>query len=154
MHITQYAYFALTGTIIPPCDLTARLLVEPDVVTEMGSFGTRKRAATFHHWAVECREPGLDVGQLVGRLLVRIEPAATRIRALVDAGDVAARLQVVRHFDAKDGEPESHEIVVLPDGSELAALSGQHQLLGWHLDRRVIEFLWESGAELDADEYG
>jgi hypothetical protein len=43
-------------------------------------------------------------------------------------------------------------IDVTPDGLE--KLSGQHQLLGWHLDRHVLNFLSEVGAEFDADEYG
>jgi hypothetical protein len=37
---------------------------------------------------------------------------------------------------------------------ELEKLSDQHQLLGWHLDRGVVQFLDEVDAELDVDEYG
>jgi hypothetical protein len=43
-------------------------------------------------------------------------------------------------------------IDVTPDGLE--KLAGQHQLLGSHLNREVLDFLTEVGAELDADEYG
>ncbi|MCG5465591.1 hypothetical protein MED01_003877 [Micromonospora sp. MED01] len=30
----------------------------------------------------------------------------------------------------------------------------QQHRLGWHLDRRSLEFLRHTGAELDVDEYG
>ena len=33
-------------------------------------------------------------------------------------------------------------------------LGGQHQLLGWRLERPVLDFLHLMGAELDVDEYG
>jgi hypothetical protein len=41
---------------------------------------------------------------------------------------------------------------VTADGPE--KLSGQHQLLGWHLPGDVMRFLVDVGAELDVDEYG
>lgn len=154
MQIRQYAYFALTSTVVTPSDMTARVLVEPDEVIEMGSARSGKFVAKRHRWAVECRASGLDVGELIERVLARVEPAASRVRALVDSGDVVAELRVVRYLDDDDGEVESHQPVTLPDGSELEVLSGQHQLLGWHLDRRVIDFLSAAGVELDVDEYG
>jgi hypothetical protein len=56
----------------------------------------------------------------------------------------------VRYFNDDDGEEESPQ----PEGTDLIRLPGQHQLLGWHLDRRVLKFLHHTGAELDVDEYG
>jgi hypothetical protein len=40
-----------------------------------------------------------------------------------------------------------------PD-TPLQKLPGQHQLLGWHLDRDAVRLLARVGAEIDADEYG
>jgi sirohydrochlorin ferrochelatase len=39
-----------------------------------------------------------------------------------------------------------------PDG--LVKLSGQHQLLGWHVSGDVLDFVREVHAEIDVDEYG
>ncbi|SCF37360.1 hypothetical protein GA0070215_12153 [Micromonospora marina] len=55
----------------------------------------------------------------------------------------------MRVFEHPAGEPEDLSGPV--DG--LQKLPGQHQLLGWHLDRRTLEFLRLTGAELDIDEY-
>jgi hypothetical protein len=62
---------------------------------------------------------------------------------------VRAWLQLVRHFGAADGEGEI--IDQTPDG--LVKLSGQHQLLGWHLHHATIA-LHDVGADIDAGEYG
>jgi hypothetical protein len=59
-------------------------------------------------------------------------------------------LQLVRFFDDEDGEEEE----LSPPDAPLQKLSGQHQLLGWHLDRDSLGFLAHVGAEIDADEYG
>ncbi|MEV5208906.1 hypothetical protein AB0K35_15660 [Micromonospora sp. NPDC053740] len=48
--------------------------------------------------------------------------------------DLPSTLQVVRYFNDDDGD--------------------QQHRLGWHLDRRSLEFLRHTGAELDVDEYG
>jgi hypothetical protein len=44
--------------------------------------------------------------------------------------------------------------VTLADGREFERLSGQHQLLGWHLGRNILDFLRDVDAEMDFDEYG
>ena len=66
---------------------------------------------------------------------------------------------MVRYFDDDEGEeevltPSRTEGVAIPIWSGRVKLPGQHQLLGWHLDRKTMEFLVEVGAEVDADEYG
>jgi hypothetical protein len=33
-------------------------------------------------------------------------------------------------------------------------MTGQHQLLGWHLDRETLQFILGIGAAIDVDEYG
>lgn len=65
------------------------------------------------------------------------------------AGDGAA-LRVVRFFGAEQGQEEQPA----PYGEQLVKLPGRHQLLGWTLSRRTLEFLVASGADLDVDEYG
>ncbi|MFG3700121.1 hypothetical protein ACGF5C_19695 [Micromonospora sp. NPDC047620] len=52
-------------------------------------------------------------------------------------------------FEHPDGEEEDLSSPV--EGWQ--KLPGQHQLLGWHLDGRALEFLRLTGAELDVDEY-
>jgi hypothetical protein len=72
------------------------------------------------------------------------------IREVTTEESAGAVLQVVRYFDDPDGEEEE----LSPPDAELQKLSGQHQLLGWHLDREVLDFLMATGASLDVDEYG
>jgi len=99
-------------------------------------------------------ERGLTINEQVKQVVDRAVPHSSAIRDLVRTGQVQAWLQLVRYFGVfsamKDGEEK--EISVTEDGLE--KLPGQHQSLGWHLDRSVLEFLVEVGAELDADEYG
>jgi hypothetical protein len=52
------------------------------------------------------------------------------------------------------GEEEDRKVIEKPDGGRLESLPGQHQLLGWHLSPRVIDFLWVTHASLDFDKYG
>lgn len=59
-------------------------------------------------------------------------------------------LRVVRYFNSPDGVEETGAIG--PGG--LAKMSGQHQLLGWHLNTEVIDFMTAVGVELNVDEYG
>ena len=88
------------------------------------------------------------------RVLDRIEGIADRIAQVVDlvrteGGASGAGFQVVRYFEDPNGEEE-----VIRRVGNLESLTGQHQLLGWHLDKRLMDFLIRTGTELDADEYG
>jgi hypothetical protein len=113
-----------------------------------------------HRWQVECREPGLTVDEQVAKVLSRVTPQEHNIAELVR--DLAeedppggACLQVVRYLNDDEGENEEMPALILMDnGIELEKLSGQHQLLGWHLSQDVLAFLQAVGAELDVDEYG
>lgn len=67
---------------------------------------------------------------------------------------MTATLQILRDFDAADGEGEAHPDLQLPNRDTLVTLPGQHQLLGWHLDGETLKFLSYVGAEIDCDEYG
>ncbi|WP_230519593.1 hypothetical protein [Salinispora arenicola] len=57
----------------------------------------------------------------------------------IDASEgegITGTLQVVRYFNDDGGEGESPQ----PNGTDLVRLPGQHQRLGWHLDRRSWSF--------------
>ncbi|GAA3471937.1 hypothetical protein GCM10018965_064900 [Nonomuraea roseola] len=104
-----------------------------------------------------CREPGLTVDEMIAHLIDRVEPFSQAIGQLAEElnqgqGDdgSCAVLQVVRYLDDEDGEEE--DLCSPQRGFE--KIAGQHQLLGWHLDRRVLYFLISTRAELDVDEYG
>jgi hypothetical protein len=84
----------------------------------------------------------------------RLRPVADRVRALMATAVVAAVLQIVRHFNADDGEPERLDPLVTDSGLVLHRLPRQHQLLGWHLNAEELAFLASIPAAVDVDEYG
>jgi hypothetical protein len=93
----------------------------------------------------------MTVDQQVATVLSRLLPIARKIADLrKDFPDVDAVLQIVRTFDDPDGAEED----LTPSELGYEKLAGQHQLLGWHLDHDVLNFLHLTGAELDVDEYG
>ena len=108
-------------------------------------------------------KPGLCVDDQFLEVMSRVEPAADRIRALVEelrsrGDDASTRMSVVRKFSDDDDDEEEGESddggVDMVEGREFVRLGGQHQLLGWQLDRRALDFLQRVGADLDVDEYG
>ncbi|MGX6606060.1 DUF4279 domain-containing protein [Micromonosporaceae bacterium Da 78-11] len=148
MLIRQYAYFALRSERTAATDIAARVGLEPDQVMVRGSKRADPVLPVSHAWQIVCRLPGLPVDDLITHLLDRLEPFADEIGRLVTEGDVHACMQVVRHFD----EGEDEDLSTGVDG--LVKLAGQHQLLGWHLNRRTLNFLTATNADLDVDEYG
>ncbi|MEV5748707.1 DUF4279 domain-containing protein [Actinoallomurus sp. NPDC052308] len=155
MLVSQYTYFALASMRIPGTEITARLGIEPDEVTVRGSRLARPPRPVAHEWRVVCRKPGLTVDEQMTRIIDRLFDHAERIGALaaeldrVDGESGASRLQVVRIFEHPAGEAEGSAGPV--DG--LGNRFGQHRLLGWHLDSRILEFLRLTRAQLDVDEY-
>ncbi|MDT7847592.1 DUF4279 domain-containing protein [Streptomyces justiciae] len=143
MPLRQYAYFALFSQHTSADDMTSRLGITPDEVTVRGSRFTEPVVLPVDHsWMVVCREPGLRVDEQMTRILDRLQPHTDRIRDLTrylaGAGGRAV-LQIVRYFnDTDQAQPGA---VDAPD------------LFGWHLDRKVLDFLSATGAELDIDEY-
>ncbi|MDN3353086.1 DUF4279 domain-containing protein [Actinomadura sp. DC4] len=152
MRISQYAYFALRSSVVPAAEMTARLGLEPDEVSVRGSRTADPPRPVSHSWKIVCADGGLTVDQQVGRIMERLRPYRDRIVALSQAlaGHGAAVLEVVRYLDDPDGEDEE----LSPPGVALQKLPGRHRLLGWTLDREVLEFLVATGAYLDVDEYG
>ncbi|WP_239145523.1 DUF4279 domain-containing protein [Actinoplanes couchii] len=80
-----------------------------------------------HSWKIVCREPGLRVDEQVASVVGRLVPHSAAI---------AAVLEIVRCFDRQE-----------------AGRAEAPNLLGWHLDRKVLDFLQSTGASLDVDEY-
>jgi Domain of unknown function (DUF4279) len=150
MKIKQYVYFGISSEVLTGEMIAERIGLEPDKTMVRASRTEDPPRPKRHKWELGSYEPGLDISGHVSRVLARVEPARDAIRALVDEGEVQAWLQLVRTFGADDGEEEI--IDETPEG--LVKLSGQHQLLGWHLHRNVLAFLDHVGAEIDADEYG
>ena len=153
MRVSQYVYLVVYSTSMAAAEVTGWLGVEPDEFMVRGSRMREPARPVSHQWKVVCRERGLTVDEQVAHLVKRLSPYADRIGDLVDelaqAGDGGCTLQVVRYFDDPDGEEERLDTV-----AGLTKLPGQHQLLGWHLDADVLDFLRRVRAELDIDEYG
>lgn len=143
MPLHQYAHFALFSQHTSPDDMTSQLGITPDEVTVRGSRFTEPVVVPVDHsWKVVCREPGLRVDEQITRILDRLQPHRNRIcdltRHLAGTGGGAA-LQVVRYFNDTDQAQ--------PDAADAP------NLFGWHLDRKVLDFLSATGAELGVDEY-
>ncbi|WP_354481358.1 DUF4279 domain-containing protein [Leifsonia sp. 563] len=154
VRIRQYVYFRLFSETVTADAITEALGLDPDRVSVRGSRRVDPPRPVTHSWQLRCGEPGLRVDEQVERVVRRLQPIDARIRELVATADVEAVLQIVRNFDAEDGEREILDVSVSPAGDTLTKLAGQHQLLGWHLDARTLAFLSNIGAELDCDEYG
>jgi len=155
MHIRQYVYFGIASQTMTPGEIENHVGLVPDETRTKGFVHHRNPSpARYHRWMIVCREPGLRVDKQLEHVLDRIEGIADRIAQVVDlvrteGGASGAGFQVVRYFEDPNGEEE-----VIRRVGNLESLTGQHQLLGWHLDKRLMDFLIRTGTELDADEYG
>ncbi|MFI7211071.1 DUF4279 domain-containing protein [Micromonospora maritima] len=155
MIVSQYVYFALSSVRVSAAEITTRLGIEPDEIAVRGSRVASPPRPASHRWKITCREPGLTVDEQINRIVDRLLDHAERIGGLaaeldaIDGEPGASVLQVVRVFEHPDGEEE--DLTGPVEGLE--KLTGQHQLFGWHVDARVLEFLRLTRAELDVDEY-
>lgn len=144
MRVHQYVYFSLRSDHMPAHEMTARLGLGADEVSVKASKRESPPVPRVHAWRVVCRDSGLTLEEQIDRVIDRLEPFADEIAALareIDASEgegITGTLQVVRYLN-DDGDAEE---------------GPQHQRLGWHLDRRVLNFLHHTGAEFDVDEYG
>ncbi|WP_431933829.1 DUF4279 domain-containing protein [Nonomuraea jabiensis] len=154
MQVDQYVYFALKSEHVPAAEMAARLGLEPDVVTIRGNRRLEPPHPAVHIWQVNGpRSSERPVDDMILALVGRLEPYAKMIGAVAEELDRhepghTATLQVVRFFgDEEDG-------VAAPVVPALPSTPARHRPLGWHLDRRVLDFLQITRAELDVDEYG
>jgi hypothetical protein len=143
MPLRQYAYFALFSQHTSADEMTSQLGITPDEVTVRGSRLTEPAVVPVDHsWMVVCRESGLRVDEQITRIVDRLQPHTDRIRDLtrrLARTGGGAVLQIVRYFnDTDQAQPGA---VDAPN------------LFGWHLDRKVLDFLSATGAKLDIDEY-
>ncbi|WP_312883490.1 DUF4279 domain-containing protein [Streptomyces nymphaeiformis] len=139
----QYAYFALFSQHISADDMTSQLGITPDEVSVRGSRFTEPAVVPVDHsWMAVCREPGLRVDEQITHILDRLQPHTDRIadlsRRLAGTGGGAV-LHVVRYFNDTD--------------QAQSGAADAPNLFGWHLDRKVLDFLSATGAELGVDEY-
>lgn len=89
---------------------------------------------------------------MITALVDRLEPYASAIGGLAEELDRdepghTAVLQVVRFFGEDEEDEDSEE-------EWMTEVPTRPRPLGWHLDRRVLDFLQTTRAELDVDEYG
>ena len=104
----------------------------------------------LHRWQIVCHEPGLRVDEQVACVVARLELHLEAIAALAreldaeDGGGPGAVLEVVREFN------DVHDQNGL--GGANPGMIGPPRL-GWHLGRRVLDFLCATRAVLDVDEY-
>jgi hypothetical protein len=150
MRIKQYAYLGLASEVLTPREMTARVGVEPDEERPMASHRLHPPVPKLHLWRIRptITQPA-RVDALLESLVGRLDLHASAIGKLVASGNARATIHVVRYLDADDGELEAHD-----DVGGLVTLTGQHQLLGFHLGPRVLDFARRAGAEFDFDEYG
>jgi hypothetical protein len=100
---------------------------------------------------------------MIVRVVERLEPFSEAIGELAQELDrrhhragapvwlaSGASLQVVRYFNDEEGEEEN----TYAPRADWERLPGQHQLLGWGLDSRILQFLISTRAELEMDAYG
>jgi hypothetical protein len=149
MKIAQYVYFGIWSDTLITEEIAQRVGLVPDSSRVRGSRSADPARPVHHVWAVECKGRGMDVEQQIADVMRRVIPCRDNIRDLVGTGEAKAWLQIVRNFDASDGEEEE-----ITEAGDLVKLGGQHQLLGWHLDGAIVRFLADVGAAIDCDEYG
>jgi hypothetical protein len=130
--VQQYCYIWLASEVVTAEQITECLGLEPDRTAVMGSRRTSPGLVpATHRWEIRCETHG-RIDEQASTLLARIAPAADRVRALVDSGDVDAGLMMVRYFDDPDGE---------------------FNAMGWWLSREQIQLLARMGASVESDEY-
>jgi Domain of unknown function (DUF4279) len=153
MRIRQYVYFALFSQHTSAEEMTTWLGIEPDEITVRGSHRAEPAIPVGHSWQIVCREPGLSINEQVSRVMDRLQPHVGRIAELTErlrAEDEAhggAVLEIVRYLN-DDEDPQHRRTQTGHPGAP-----DEPGLLGWHLDRNILDFLTSTGAVLDVDEY-
>jgi hypothetical protein len=154
MRVRQHAYLLIRSDVLAPVEVTARLGLEPDQVKPRGSqaVGPPPRPQV-HIWIVRSGRPETaTVEAHLDRLLARLEPHVDRIGALLAEDHTSGVIEIVRYFEVGK---EDDEVLAIGQGSDsLERLRGQHSLLGFHLDQRLIRFVNHTQITIDIDEYG
>ena len=85
-----------------------------------------------HGWEIRCDRFG-RIEEQVSEVLARMEPVADKVRQMVDRGDVAAGVMMVRSFND---------------------LHGTENGMSWWLSREQVQLIARMGAGIQSDEYG
>jgi hypothetical protein len=150
VRIKQYVLFVMHSDRLAPDEISREVGLVADEVALRGSRSVDPPRPISNVWRLRSDGAGLAVDDHVRRLIERLGPSKSAIRALLDCqADVRARFEVVRYFNAEDGEDE-----VIGVAGGLVKLAGQHQLLGWQLTREMLQFFADIDADLWVDEYG
>lgn len=152
--MSQWTHFDLTSEQVSAATITGIVGIEPDQLMVRGSKRSQPPVPAIHAWSLVCRSAGLTLDEQAELLLDRIRPIQVAIRDLTRSTEVEARLVFVRYFNDKEGEDESFEASIAPDGKLLERVPGQHQLLGWTLSAQSLALLGSINAVIWADEYG
>jgi hypothetical protein len=150
MKILQYAHFDVASDIYSPDQITAELLVEPTRVSWRGTRSTEPLIPRTNLWRYRAKGTG-TVDELVRELLAVFEPLAEQLARLTANDDSWLGVRFMRSFGDPDGIEEDEGPGDLPD--HLVRVSGQHQLVGFHLDVDLMARLVALRCALDFDEY-
>jgi hypothetical protein len=153
VRVRQYASFAIHSDHLSPDEITRRVGIEPDRVAVRGSKGADPIRPVTHLGRVESGlTRDLRIDDHLDVLVLRLWDAADRLREVIDGSRTSAGLVIVRQFGTEAAEEIDVARRGVPEGFE--RLSGQHPLLGFHLDERTMSFLSHINACVDVDEYG
>jgi hypothetical protein len=146
LKISQCVYFALKSDMVSASTITTHLGMRPDRVEVRGARRATPALPACHIWAIECRQPGLAVDELVARVLARVRPAAALVRDLTADDGVSAVLQVVHYFDDDEGEQDNPSPGTAPPASSppatTASLATSTSTSSFYQANRVLE--WDS----------
>ena len=159
MHLRQYVRFLMFSSTLSIDEMSARVGMSADFTEAIGSrLAGPRPLPPRHKWEVRCDSPALRIDEQLEIVVSRLKPFETNIASLArelstrDSRDGAV-FSIVRHFDDPGGEEERQRHVVVR-GHALESVPGQHQLLGWHIDKEILQFILRLDAEIDGDEYG
>lgn len=158
MRLSQYCYFAIHSIVMTAEAMAREIGLPADETKVRGSRSAEPPRPVTHVWRLNALDQNAPLDEQITQLVARLRPVMATLaplceRLLHDADEgssAGAVFQVVRQFDDPDGVDEVGAIA--PGG--FLKLRGQHQLLGWHLDRDVLEFIVSLHADVDVDEYG
>jgi Domain of unknown function (DUF4279) len=144
MLIRQYVYFALKSEEVSAAQLAVLIGLQPDRVRVRGAKQAEPPVPVCHSWEIESGGDG-PIDQQIALIVSRLAPVLDRIVAVVKELNASGVLQIVRFIDGRDSDDVS--------ASGWQPLADPSPLLGWHLDRQVVDFIAASGCEVDVDEY-
>ena len=154
MRVRQYACFSISSPSVPPDEITSRLLLEPDEAKPKGSrIGGPSPVPRVHLWKMMSgRADTSPLDEHFAALLARLEPREQEIQTFLSSSDAHGWIRAVRRFEAGAEDDNIVEPGRLVGGLE--RLRGQHPLLGFALDVRIVELAARMHVGFDFDEYG